>query len=462
MKTKKIILSFLFSFAVFLFLPRTAFASITTLYFGPFEKTYDDFGNTVETKINYSTVNAALSKTIRPDGSSEMVYLHPDFLGSNVLVTDKDGNSLASSVYLPYGDEFENHSSASTADYTDRQYTSQRKDTSSNLYFYNSRYYNPRTGRFISADKAEGPNRYAYVGNNPIMKNDPSGNCPNCIAGAVGFVGGFVFGTIVDIGMQAVINKGDISLSRALTNGVVTGTYSGCVGLTAGVGVGACAVIASTLSITINATINVTQNEMELGDAVGSAVLEEGISLATGHVMGVLGREVAQAAKPAVKQAIRPVVNRVTNTVRGEVVGPVTAKIMQRAHSEGIGVRFLKYLGIVNSPGHPGYGHEVLGLADISGRQIFVHSDPPGGHHLAMAHEVAHVEQNAAHQRYYQVMLQRGYPPDRAIQLAAARAEGIAQYHSVGVLQWAGAAAEDVSAAYQGFLSYRAHYERLK
>ncbi len=462
MKAQKIILSFLFSLTFLLLIPRAALASTTTLYFGPFEKTYDDFGTIVETKINYSTVNAALSKTTKPDGSSEMVYLHPDFLGSNVLVTDKDGNSLASSVYLPYGDEFENHSSASTADYTDRQYTSQRKDASSDLYFYNSRYYNPRTGRFISADKSEGPNRYAYVGNNPIMKNDPSGNCPNCIAGAVGFVGGFVFGTIVDIGMQAVINKGDINLSRALTNGVVTGTYSGCVGLTAGVGVGACAVIASTLSITINATINVTQNEMELGDAVGSAVLEEGISLATGHISGVFGREVAKTAKPAVKQAIRPVVNRVTDTVREEIVGPITAKMMQRAHSEGIGVRFLKFLGTIVEPGHPGYGKKKGGYANVAGRQITGRSAPPGGHHLEMSHEVAHVEQNALPQAYYQAMLQRGYPPQQAMALATAQAEVVAQYHSVGILQWAGASVDDIFAAQQRYQSHVAHFNALK
>ncbi len=57
---------------------------------------------------------------------------------------------------------------------TDRFYTGQIKDDTG-LYYYNARYYDPFLGIFTSADRAQGPNRYAYVGGNPIMRNDPSG-----------------------------------------------------------------------------------------------------------------------------------------------------------------------------------------------------------------------------------------------------------------------------------------------
>lgn len=76
-------------------------------------------------------------------------------------------------VYYPFGNGLGGKTPALQ---TDKLYTSQRLDFSTNLYFYNARYYNPKTGRFISADSAQGPNRYAYVGNNPVMNNDPSGN----------------------------------------------------------------------------------------------------------------------------------------------------------------------------------------------------------------------------------------------------------------------------------------------
>jgi len=73
----------------------------------------------------------------------------------------------------------------SEVDITNRYYTGQRKVTNdSPIYNYNARYYNPDIGIFIQPDSVEGPNRYAYVGGNPIMKNDPSGNMSTDTAGS--------------------------------------------------------------------------------------------------------------------------------------------------------------------------------------------------------------------------------------------------------------------------------------
>ncbi|MFC1855552.1 RHS repeat-associated core domain-containing protein [Thermodesulfobacteriota bacterium] len=46
------------------------------------------------------------------------------------------------------------------------------------LYYYRARYYNPMQGRFINKDPIgiqDGPNRFIYVGNNPVNMVDPSG-----------------------------------------------------------------------------------------------------------------------------------------------------------------------------------------------------------------------------------------------------------------------------------------------
>ncbi len=56
-------------------------------------------------------------------------------------------------------------------------------DTDTGLYYLNARYYDPETGRFISADSTQylepntinGLNLYAYCGNNPVMGYDPYG-----------------------------------------------------------------------------------------------------------------------------------------------------------------------------------------------------------------------------------------------------------------------------------------------
>jgi RHS repeat-associated protein len=56
-------------------------------------------------------------------------------------------------------------------------------DKELNLYYLQTRYYDPQTGRFINADclayaypnVVNGINLYAYCANNPIMMCDPTG-----------------------------------------------------------------------------------------------------------------------------------------------------------------------------------------------------------------------------------------------------------------------------------------------
>jgi len=62
-------------------------------------------------------------------------------------------------------------------------YTGQRADASTNLMFYNARYYSPAIGRFLSADtivpdpaNPQSLNRYTYVSNRPLNRIDPSGH----------------------------------------------------------------------------------------------------------------------------------------------------------------------------------------------------------------------------------------------------------------------------------------------
>ena len=58
-------------------------------------------------------------------------------------------------------------------------FASRRFDTFSNLYWNRNRMYNPRVGRFLSADQVKfkgGPNLWWYVANNPQKYVDSSGN----------------------------------------------------------------------------------------------------------------------------------------------------------------------------------------------------------------------------------------------------------------------------------------------
>lgn len=107
--------------------------------------------------------------------SDILYFLHTDHLGSTRAITDRDGNVVARYDYWPYGTT-SNEQLTTSSQTVERLFTSQIQDGDSNLYFYNSRYYNPALGTFISPDPVQGPNRYAYVSNNPINMIDPSGN----------------------------------------------------------------------------------------------------------------------------------------------------------------------------------------------------------------------------------------------------------------------------------------------
>ncbi len=56
-------------------------------------------------------------------------------------------------------------------------YTARRFDDITGLYYYRNRYYDPRSGRFITRDPAESPqnNLYGYVGNSTTYYTDPYG-----------------------------------------------------------------------------------------------------------------------------------------------------------------------------------------------------------------------------------------------------------------------------------------------
>jgi RHS repeat-associated protein len=70
-------------------------------------------------------------------------------------------------------------------------YTGQILDSETGFYYYQSRYYDPATGRFISIDpdgfSAGDANLFRYVGNSPVTQNDPSGRYAIAVGAAPTF-----------------------------------------------------------------------------------------------------------------------------------------------------------------------------------------------------------------------------------------------------------------------------------
>jgi len=111
------------------------------------------------------------------------------------------------------------------------KYTGKERDTTTtDLYFYEARYYDPVLGRFISPDTIvpsptdpQALNRFSYVVNNPIIYTDPSGHSFFGIEFVIGAIIGAVAGG-VSPGIQS---DGDIG---AIFTGIAIGGIAGGVG----------------------------------------------------------------------------------------------------------------------------------------------------------------------------------------------------------------------------------------
>lgn len=130
--------------------------------------------------------------------TTETFYYHTDHLGGTSVVTDEQGEVVEVLDYYPYGDT---RISEQTRDYgTQKKFTGQEEDPESDLYYFNSRYYDQNIGRFTTQDplfQAIGDekkvkeitgqtqqellanpqrlNSYSYALNNPIRSIDSTG-----------------------------------------------------------------------------------------------------------------------------------------------------------------------------------------------------------------------------------------------------------------------------------------------
>ncbi|NLW48477.1 MAG: hypothetical protein GXY86_14235, partial [Firmicutes bacterium] len=108
-------------------------------------------------------------------------FYHTDHLGSTVLVTDAAGQQVWSAEYTPFGKQVSKEGELDGA----AKFTGKDLDEDIGLYYFNARWMDSETGRFISEDTAPvDPNDprtlnfYMYCWNNPINYIDPTGNTP--------------------------------------------------------------------------------------------------------------------------------------------------------------------------------------------------------------------------------------------------------------------------------------------
>ena len=132
------------------------------------------------TSLTVGTLTGVPSGVVAEAASTRKIsYYHPDHLGSTTLVTDEQGQVVERVEYTPFGSVSVRDGPATVP----HQFTGQRHDATTGLYYYHARYYDPTLGRFIQPDtlipdptNPQALNRYSYVQNNPVTYTDPSGH----------------------------------------------------------------------------------------------------------------------------------------------------------------------------------------------------------------------------------------------------------------------------------------------
>jgi type VI secretion system secreted protein VgrG len=154
-------------------------------------------------------------------------YYHPDYLRSTSSVTNSVGTEVRAEINFPYG----RARAAGGTKVVAHGYTGQERDTTTGLYYYGARYYDPAAMRFISADSIipdmadpQTYNHYAYVRGNPIKYTDPTGHY--IVADDVVFAVG---GAIIGVAARGAVDlfTGKVSSWQDYTGAAVGGAVGG-------------------------------------------------------------------------------------------------------------------------------------------------------------------------------------------------------------------------------------------
>jgi RHS repeat-associated protein len=259
------------------------------------------------------------------------VYYQDDHLGSSSIITEgktsarhsglvyKKGEVLQRFEYSPFGNS--RYVLNPTLSF-DPSYTGQAYDGDTGLYYYKSRFYDPRLGRFVQPDtivpqakNLQAYNRYAYVSNNPLKYVDPTGHIFWFAGLAIGVLFGAYLGAVM-----ATITGGNVGL------GALTGAISGAIFFGAGQFLSAlpAAIQKSSMMVLIETATHAVAGAMS--GAINSAITKGNIGLGAliGGVSGGAG-EFFGGKLPENKffaqLAGRTSIGAVTGGVVGEIYG---------------------------------------------------------------------------------------------------------------------------------------------
>ena len=203
--------------------------------------TYDGTGLLTEQSGDAVKTNIYGTNLIATDGT-DMLYCQYNSHGDVVSVLSRTGAVKNEYDYDAFGNAITEKETVSNP----YRYAGYYQDAETGLYYLKSRYYNPRTARFLTEDTASGIytdplslNRYAYCHNQPVTGYDPDGHFLHIVAGAV-------IGAVVNSAVSAYTqykNTGKVdprtTLGAAAEGAIVGGTAAATCGTSLGITVAA-------------------------------------------------------------------------------------------------------------------------------------------------------------------------------------------------------------------------------
>ena len=197
-------------------------------------------GTATEEVLNFAYDASGMPATVSYDGVT--YYYITNLQGDVLAIVDGHGATLVEYEYDPYGRlrSMTGVMSTTLGEANPLRYRGYVYDTESRLYYLQSRYYDPKIGRFINADALVstgqgvlGYNMFAYCNNNPVSYTDILGcsrvPCTVCIddGGAyppnieflMAFYGADTPGEVPDLPEGAMIYAENIT-SISFSNGV--------------------------------------------------------------------------------------------------------------------------------------------------------------------------------------------------------------------------------------------------
>ena len=269
---------------------------------------------------------------------NSIYYYITNLQGDVMYLVDAEGNTVASYEYDPYGNIVS--ATGSIANINPLRYRGYFYDTELEMYYLQSRYYDPQIGRFINADSqfdtyagALGCNLFAYCANNPIAYKDDTGE-GLLLAMAIGFaVGALVSGVAKVYQNYKSGQKWWKGLAISMLAGGVGGAIS-CISIP-GVSTWVCAAVFGAAG---NLTTKLILGEIKsIGDLTSA--------LAAGAVAGLLGNASAKllskgvtkyfgtltkAKQKAFLSNVGKITNRELTAIRREVAKGLTPKILDK------------------------------------------------------------------------------------------------------------------------------------